>query len=39
VSFVFKEQNLTQLEAAVTKGVKNYLSVSQFAREYGQTRP
>ena len=35
VSFVFKEQDLGQLEAAVTKGVKNYLSVSQFAREYG----
>jgi kumamolisin len=35
VSFVFKEQNLGQLEAAVTKGIKNYLSVSQFASEYG----
>jgi len=35
VSFVFKEQNLRQLEAAVTGGVKNYVSVGQFAREYG----
>ena len=35
VSFVFKEQNLGQLEAAVTSGIKNYLSVGQFAREYG----
>jgi kumamolisin len=35
VSFVFKEQNLGQLEAAVTGGVKNYVSVGQFAREYG----
>jgi len=35
VSFIFKERNLGQLEAAVTRGVKNYLSVGQFAREYG----
>ena len=35
VSFVFKEQNLGQLEAAVTSGIKNYLSVGQFASEYG----
>jgi len=35
VSFVFKEQNLGQLEAAVTSGIKNYLSVGQFAREHG----
>jgi kumamolisin len=35
VSFVFKEQNLGTLEAAVTRGVKNYVSVGQFAREYG----
>ena len=35
VSFVFKERNLGQLEAAVTRGVKNYVSVGQFAREYG----
>src|SRR6202041_919063 len=35
VSFVFKEQNLGQLESAVTRGIKNYVSVGQFAREYG----
>ena len=35
VSFVFKERNLGQLEAAVIGGVKNYVSVGQFAREYG----
>jgi kumamolisin len=35
VSFVFKERNLRQLEAAVTRGIKNYVSVGQFAREYG----
>jgi len=35
VSFVFREQNLQQLEAAVTGGITNYLSVSQFARQYG----
>jgi subtilase family serine protease len=35
VSFVFKEQNLGRLEAAVTGGIKNYVSVGQFAREYG----
>jgi kumamolisin len=35
VSFVFRAQNLWQLEAAVTAGTKNYISVSQFANEYG----
>jgi kumamolisin len=35
VSFVFREQHLQELEAAVTGGIKNYLSVSQFASEYG----
>src|SRR3984957_12221328 len=35
VSFVFKERNLGQLEAAVTRGVKKYVSVGTFAREYG----
>ena len=35
VSFVFREQNLGQLEAAVTGGITNYLSVRQFASEYG----
>ena len=32
VSFVFKERHLRQLEAAVTRGIKNYVSVGQFAR-------
>jgi kumamolisin len=35
VSFIFKEQNLQALQAAVTAGVRNYLSVDQFARQYG----
>jgi kumamolisin len=35
VSFVFRVQHLQELEAAVTGGIKNYLSVSQFASEYG----
>src|ERR1700733_14790894 len=35
VSFLFKDQNRGQVEAAVTSGIKNYLSVGQFAREYG----
>ncbi len=37
VSFVLTEQNLAQLEASVQSGVSNYLSTSQFAKEYGQT--
>jgi kumamolisin len=35
VSFVFREQNLQELEAAVTGGMKNFLSVRQFASQYG----
>ena len=35
VSFIFRERNLRQLEAAVARGIKNYVSVGQFAREYG----
>ena len=35
VSFIFKERNLRQLEAAAARGIKNYVSVGQFAREYG----
>jgi kumamolisin len=35
VSFIFRIQNLQQLEAAVTGGVRNFLSVGQFASEYG----
>ena len=35
VSFIFKERNLRQLEAAVTRGSRKYVSAGQFAREYG----
>ena len=38
VSFVLDEQNLSSLQAQVQQGVKNYLSVSQFASIYGQTQ-
>src|ERR1700722_8511521 len=31
VSFIFKERNLGQLEAAATKGIKNYVSVGGLA--------
>lgn len=37
VSFVLKENNLGQLEQSVTHGVRNFLSVSQFAATYGQS--
>jgi subtilase family serine protease len=37
VSFVLKENGQDQLEAAVTHGIKHYLSVGQFAAEYGQS--
>ncbi|MGD0554383.1 MAG: S53 family peptidase [Streptosporangiaceae bacterium] len=37
VAFVLKENDQGQLESAVTHGIKNYLSVSQFAAEYGQS--
>jgi kumamolisin len=37
VSFVLKERNLFFLEAEAETGIKNYLSVSQFASAYGQT--
>jgi kumamolisin len=36
VSFVLDEQNRSSLEAQVEQGVRNYLSVSQFASIYGQ---
>jgi len=36
VSFVLREQHLPQLERAVQRGVRGYLSVSRFARGYGQ---
>jgi kumamolisin len=35
VSFIFGLRNLWELQAAVTGGIDNYLSVSQFASEYG----
>jgi subtilase family serine protease len=35
VSFIFREQNLQRLEAAVTGGIQNYLSVREFASQYG----
>jgi kumamolisin len=38
VSFILREQNLPFLEAQVQRGVKSYLSVSQFAAEYGQSQ-
>jgi kumamolisin len=37
VSFVLKERNKGQLEAAVTGGARRYDSVSQFAAKYGQS--
>jgi kumamolisin len=37
VSFILKERNLSQLESAVTSGLKSFDSVSQFASSYGQT--
>jgi len=38
VSFILREQNLAQLESQVEAGVTSYLSVSQFATEYGQSQ-
>jgi subtilase family serine protease len=38
VSFVLRERNVRSLEAQVEQGVRNYLSVSQFAGTYGQTQ-
>ncbi len=38
VSFILREQNLSQLQSQVQSGVTNYLSVSQFASTYGQTQ-
>jgi kumamolisin len=35
VSFIFRIQNLQELETAVTGGIRNYLSVGQFASQYG----
>jgi kumamolisin len=36
VSFILKEQNIQSLEAQVEGGVSRYLSVGQFAAQYGQ---
>src|SRR4029077_11640585 len=38
VSFILRERNLPQLKAAVQHGVRNFLSVGQFAAPYGQTQ-
>ncbi len=38
VSFILREQNVSALESQVESGVKNYLSVSEFASTYGQTQ-
>ena len=37
VSFILREQNLNSLKVQVQLGIRNYLSVSQFASLYGQT--
>jgi kumamolisin len=37
VSFILKERNVSQLESAVTGGLKRFDTVGQFAGEYGQT--
>ena len=37
VSFILQERNSNLLRANVINGIKNYLSVSQFASAYGQT--
>ncbi len=38
VSFIFRAQNLSQLEAQAQSGFSSYLTVSQFAAQYGQPR-
>ena len=38
VSFVLRERNVALLKFSVERGVRNYLSVGQFARTYGQTQ-
>jgi kumamolisin len=35
VSFIFRVQHLDELKAAAAGGIRNYLSVNQFARQYG----
>ena len=38
VSFILDERNQSQLEQAVEHGISQFISVSQFAQEYGQTQ-
>jgi kumamolisin len=38
VSFILRERNVSALETAAQAGIRNYLSVSQFATTYGQTK-
>jgi subtilase family serine protease len=38
VSFILKEQNVGALEFAVERGINHYLSVSQFASVFGQSK-
>ena len=38
VSFILRERNENILKVQAQLGIKNYLSVSQFASRYGQTR-
>src|ERR1700677_4202282 len=35
VSFIMREQNESQLEAAAEQGIHSFLSVPQFAAQYG----
>jgi kumamolisin len=37
VSFILREQNLARLKAAVERGISGFVSVSQFARHFGQS--
>src|ERR1700735_5360560 len=37
VSFILDERNAGQRSSEVENGVRNFLSVSQFAQEFGQT--
>lgn len=38
VSFILDEQNVSQLEQSVERGVNSFLSTSQFAQQYGQSQ-
>jgi subtilase family serine protease len=38
VSFILRERNLPQLQAAVEHGATNFLTVGQFANTYGQSQ-